>query len=208
MVMRSKLFMVFGVVILLVGLEFAGRGCLDHTMSKAIHNNSVHVRKVTVASGDVPMLYHYGIRGGLSNGSVTLHDVVADPIGISQLRVSAAELEFARGKFLSGEAKITGTPPYDVQVVLSPKNLQDYLNASVTFQSTTLRVTIDGHTMYVQPKLVGRSIVLKDAKKTVRIPLPGKEYLPCDPTGIAIGNGIAVTCDSPTLPKVLADAAS
>ena len=205
-VMRSKLFSVFGVVILLVGLEFVGRGCLDRSMSHAIHNNTVHVRKVTVASGDVPLLYYFGIRGGASNGSVTMHDIVADPIGIAQLRVSAEELRFDRGRFLSGEAKITGTPPYNIQLLLSGKNLRDYLNSRVTFQTTIVRVTVDGHTMYAKPKLVGRTIVLKDAKKTVRIPLPGKEYLPCDPTGIAVGNGIALACNSGTLPKVLADA--
>lgn len=205
--MRSKLFSLFGIVILLVGLEFAGRGCLDRTMSHSIHDNTVHVRKVTVASGDVPMLYYYGIRGGASNASVTMHDIVADPIGIGELRVGAAELRFDRGRFLSGEAKITGTPPYNIQVVLSAKNLRDYLNSMVTFQSTVVRATVDGHTIYAKPKLVGRTIVLKDAKKTVRIPLPGKQYLPCDPTGIAVGNGIAVVCDSRTLPKVLADAA-
>ena len=206
MVMRSKLFSLFGVVILLVGLELVGRGCVDRTMSHSIHDNTVHVRKVSVASGDVPLLFHYGIRGGLSNGAITMHDIVASPIGIAQLRVSAAQLRFDRGRFLSGEAKITGTPPYNVQLVLSSKNLRDYLNSSVTFQSSIVRVTVDGHTVFAKPALVGRTIVLKDSKKTVRIPLPGRQFLPCDPTGIAVGNGIAVACDSRTLPKVLADA--
>lgn len=205
--MRSKLFSIFGVLILLVGLELGGRGCMNHNMAGSIHSNTTAVRKVTVASGDVPFLFHYGIKGQLSNGSVTMHDIVTSPIGISQLRVSSAQLKFDRGSFVSGEAKITGNAPYQVMVILSAKNLADYLNANVTFQTVVLRTTIDGHTMYVKPKLVGRTIVLKDAKRTVRIPLPGKKYLPCDPTGIVVGNGIAVGCDSDTLPKVLADAA-
>lgn len=207
MVMRSKLFSLFGVVILLVVLEIAGRGCLDRSMSRAIQSNSMHVRNVTVASGDVPLLYYFGVRGGLSNGSVTMHDIMASPIGVSQLKVSAAKLRFDRKKFVSGEAKITGTPPYHIQIVLSAKNLSDYLHTLVSFQTTVLRATIDGRTMYAKPQVDGRTIVLKDAKQTARIRLPGKEILPCDPTGISVGNGIALSCDSDTLPKVLADAA-
>jgi hypothetical protein len=205
--MRSRLFTVFGVVILLLALEFAGRGCVDYTLSTSMHSNVRQARNVTVASGDVPLLYHYGILGELSNGTVTLHDIVADPISVSELRVSASTLKFDRGKFLSGEAKITGTPPYQVQVVLSAKNLSDELTSRVVFQSKVARVVVDGHTISAMPTLDGRFIVIKDAKKTVRISLPGKDILPCDPTGIGIGNGVAVACESNTLPKVLADAA-
>lgn len=204
--MRSKLFSLFGVVILLVVLEVAGRGCLNSTMARSIHTNTEHVRKVTVASGDVPMLWYFGIRGALSNGTVTMHDIVADPISVSELRVSAAKLEFARGKFISGEAKITGAPPYQIVVVLSAKNLHDFLNEKVTFQSSVVRTMVDGHTIFSKPTLDGRFIVLKDSKKSVRIPLPSKAFLPCAPTGMSVGNGIALSCSSPTLPKVLADA--
>lgn len=204
--MRSRLFTVFGLIVLLVGLEFVGRGCVDRTFSSAVHSKQPNVRKVTVASGDVPLLYHYGILGGLSNGMVTMHDIIADPISVSELRVGASKLEFDRGKFLSGEAKITGTPPYQVQVVLSSKNLSDELTSRVVFQSNVARVTVDGHTIYGKPTLDGRFIVIKDAKKSVRIPLPGKDILPCDPTGIGVGNGVAVACESTTLPKLLADA--
>ena len=102
--MRSKLFSIFGVLILLVGLELGGRGCMNHNMAGSIHSNTTAVRKVTVASGDVPFLFHYGIKGQLSNGSVTMHDIVTSPIGISQLRVSSAQLKFDRGSFVSGEA--------------------------------------------------------------------------------------------------------
>lgn len=206
--LRPLLFKTAGVLALLVVIEVGTRGCVDAVTSRSIHNKTVGVGKVDVASGDVPAVIHFWILGGLQNGSLTMHDIVATPINISALTVSAEDLRFSRTKLLTGKADLTGSAPYRTTVYLSPKNLGDYLNATVHFQSNHLVATIDGHNMNVVPKLDGREIVIADERFTYSVPLPGVAYLPCKPDSIGVGNGIAVSCEAEALPPFVARAAT
>lgn len=193
-------------IAVLVLIELGARGCIDAVASRSIHDSTLGVRSVNVESGDIPVVYHYWLFGRLQNGSVTMHDIVATPVNIASLKVSAESLELDRTELITGDAKITGSPPYRTTVILSPKNLGDYLNSTVRFQTNHLVSTIEGHNMNVVPKLKGRSIVIADERNTYEVPLPGLAYLPCKPDTIGIGNGIAVSCSSDTLPRFVANA--
>ena len=206
--MRTWIGKVIVAVLVLVLIEFGTRGCVDWGASRSIETNADSVGSVSVASGDVPAAYHYWIMGGLANGSVTLHNINATPMNIARLEVGSSSLEFSRTQLIKGNAQILGKAPYDVTVFLSPANLGDYLNTTVTFQGPYLSAVIDNHPIDAKPELKGRSIVLSDRNHTIRIPLPGRAYLPCQPDRIGVGNGIAVGCSSPVLPKVLSNAAS
>ena len=204
--MRTKLFSLIGIVLLLVVAEILARGCLDYNVSRSIKNETANVRKVTVASGDVPVLFYQGVLGHLSNGTITMHDVVADPISMAQLSVSASKIDLSRGALVSSKAKITGTPPYVVTVILSPDNLRQVINHPVSFHTTYIQTTVNNHTVNAQPQIDGRFIVLKDGTNTLRIPMPGTDYLPCQPTSLGVSGAILLSCESSTLPKFLADA--
>ncbi len=204
--LRPVLFKTVGVIAVLVLVELAARGCIGAVVSRSIDGNTVGVSSVNVATGDVPVVYHYWLFGDLRNGSITMHDVVATPVNISTLSVTAEKLEFSRTELITGRAKLTGSPPYRTTVILSPKNLGDHLNSTVHFQTNHLVATIEGHNMNVVPRLDGRKIVLADERYTYDVPLPGKAYLPCEPDSIGVGNGIAVSCSSDTLPPFVARA--
>ncbi len=204
--MRTKLFSIFGIILLLVVVELLARGCLDYNVSRSISNSTENVRKVTVASGDVPVLFYQGVLGHVSNGSITMHDVVADPISMAELTVSAPKIDLSRGAMVSGKAKITGTPPYLLTAILSKDNLRQVINEPVTFNTTYVQTSVDNHVINAQPQVDGRFIVLKDGKYTVRIPMPGTDYLPCQPTSVGVNNALQLSCESSTLPKFLADA--
>ncbi len=206
--LRPVLFRTIGVLAVIVLIEVGTRGCVDTVTSRAIHSKTVGVGDVNVAAGDVPAAIHYWILGGLQNGSVTMHDIVATPVSIASLQVTSEDLRFSRTALLTGKADLTGSAPYRTTVYLSPKNLGDHLNATVTFQTNHLVATIDGHNMNVVPRLKGRSIVIADERFTYEVPLPGKAYLPCAPDALAIGNGIAVSCESDALPPFVARAAT
>lgn len=205
---RALIFRLIGVVALLAVIEFGTRGCINKITSQSIESNTVGVRDVTVASGDPPTVFYYGILGGLRNGSLTLHDVVATPVSMARLEVRSSDLRFSRTKLFTGKARLDGTPPYLTTIYLSPKNLGDYLNATVTFQSENLVATIDGHNMNVVPKLKGREIVIADERFSYEVPLPSTAYLPCKPSGFGIGNGLWISCESKAPPKIVADATS
>ncbi len=206
--MRTWIGKVIVAVVALVLIELGTRGCVDWGASRSIETNADSVGSVSVASGDVPAAFHYWIMGGLANGSVTLHDINATPMNIARLDVGSTSLEFSRTQMLKGNARILGKAPYDVTVYLSPANLGDYLNTTVTFHGPYLSGLIGNLSIDAKPELKGRSIVLSDRNHTIRIPLPSRAYLPCQPDGIGVGNGIVVGCSSPVLPKVLSDAAS
>lgn len=195
-----------GVIVLVAVVGVGSRGCINAVTARSIDNNTVGVRKVDVASGDVPAIFNFWVLGGLKNGSITLHDIVATPVNISSLQVTAANLRFSRTKMLSGKARLDGSPPYRTTIFLSPKNLSDSLNATVSFQSNYLVATIDGHNMHVIPKLDGRTIVIEDDRYTYEVPLPGAEYLPCTPDRFGVGGGVSVSCESAKLPEIVADA--
>jgi len=206
--LRPLLFRIAGVIAVLVLIEVGTRGCVDSVTSRSIHSRTVGVGDVDVASGDAPTALRYWVLGGLQNGSVTMHDIVAVPVSISALEVKAEDLRFSRTKLLTGKADLTGSAPYRTTLYLSPKNLGSYLNATVRFQSNHLVATIEGHSMNVVPKLKGRSIVIEDERFTYEVPLPSRAYLPCKPDAMGVGNGIAVSCQSDVLPPFVAAAAT
>lgn len=203
---RKTVFRVIGVLVVLVLIELATRGCIDSVASRSIESNTVGVQNVNVASGDIPTVFYYGVLGELRNGSITMHDIVATPVNIASLSVTAEALELSRSALITGKAQVTGSPPYRTTVYLSPKNLGDSLNATVTFQSNHLVATIDTHNMNVVPKLVNRRIVLSDGRYTFSVPLPGLAYLPCKPDTFGVSNGIWVACNSQKLPPIVAHA--
>ncbi len=203
---RVALVRVLGVVVVLVLIEFGTRGCVDWVGSRSIKTNTVGVRDVSIEAGDAPTAWYYGILGYVSNGSIALHDLTATPVNVAKLTVSADRLNISRWSMMSGKARITGTPPYRVSAYLSPRNLGDYLNATVRFQAGYLSATIEGHNMDVKPKLVARNIVISDGHNSFRVPLPGRDILPCTPENIGVGYGIVASCESRRLPPVLAKA--
>lgn len=195
------------VAIVLVLVEVAVRGCVDSVSSRAIDGDLVETGDVSVASGDIPAVVNYWILGRLSNGSITLHDISASPMNISRLKVSASDLRFDRAKMLTAKAKLNGSPPYRISMTLSGKNLSGVLDTDVVFRNGRLIAQIDGNNMDVVPTVEGRNIVLEDERTTQTVELPGKRYLPCDPTGVgSSGAGVTVTCESDTLPPYLAEA--
>ncbi|MBS1849189.1 MAG: hypothetical protein JST73_13010 [Actinobacteria bacterium] len=204
---RPLIFKLFGVIVLLVVIEGGTRACVNGVTSRSIQNNTLGVGHVSVASGAPPAAFYYLILGELRNGSITLDDISAAPVNISSLIVTSQNLRFDRAKLVTGKAKLGGTAPYTTTIYLSPKNLGDYLNATVTFTGTYLTATIDGHNLNVIPKLVGHEIVITDGTYRYTVPLPGKEYLPCKPNGIGIGNGITMSCSAATPPPIIARAA-
>lgn len=204
--MRKRLFSLIGIFLLLVVAEFLARGCVNYNISNSIENDTTNVGRVQVASGDIPVLFYLGVLGYLSNGTITMHDIVAEPISMSQMSVSAAQLELSRGALVSSRAKVTGKPPYHITVILSPDNLRRELNQAVNFSGTYVQTSVDDHVVRAEPKLDGRFIVLDDGKNEIRIPIPSTDYLPCEPTGIGVSGSIALSCDSDTLPKALAEA--
>ena len=151
--MRTKLFGLIGIVLLLLVVELLARGCLDYHVSKSIMNKTANVRKVTVASGDVPVVFYEGVLGHISNGSITMHDIVADPISMAQLDVSASKIDLSRGSLISSKAKITGTPPYLLTVILSKENLRQVINRPVTFHSSYVQTSVDNHVIDVQSQV-------------------------------------------------------
>ncbi len=194
-------------ILVLVVVEVAARACVDAVTARSIEGDLVDTGEVTVAAGDVPMVFHYWILGGLQNGSVTLHDISASPMNIDRLKVSAEDLRFARGQLLSANAKLTGSPPYRITMHLSADNLSGVLHTAVTFRGNHLIAQIDGENIDVAPRLEGRTIVLADERNTHEVELPGTDHLPCDPTGFGTSaGGITVTCDSDELPPYLAAA--
>lgn len=205
--LRGVIVKIVIVVLMLIVLGVAARGCVDAVSSRAIEGNLVDVGEVTVASGDAPMVFHYWVMGGLQNGSITMHDISTSPMNIDRLKVSAEDLRLDRMKLISAKAKLNGSPPYRITMRLSAKNLSGVLHTSVTFRGNHLIAQIDGDNMDVAPKIQGRTIVLSDERNTHEIELPGTEYLPCDPTGLGTSSsGITVSCESDTLPPYLAEA--
>lgn len=201
---RGVIFRVLGVIIVIVLVELGARGCVNAVTSRSIESGAANVRKVNVASGDVPAVFHFFILGSLRNGSITMHDIMAAPVNISSLSVTAQNLRFSRGAMIKGRASLKGSPPYRTTVFLSAKNIGDALGTSVTFQSNYLVATIDGHNMNVVPKVKGRKIVIADDKYSYDVPLPGTQYLPCKPATFGVGNGVWVSCDSAVLPRFVA----
>lgn len=204
---RGVLVRIVVVVFVLVVLEVAARGCVNAVTSRAIQSNLVDTGEVTVASGDLPMVFHYWVMGGLQNGSITLHDISASPMNIARLKVTAHDLRFARGSLLSAKAKLKGSPPYRISLRLSAQNLSGVLHTPVTFHGDHLIAQIDGDNIDVRPRIEGRTIVLADERNTHRIDLPGLDYLPCDPSGFSSSpGGITVSCTAEELPPYLAAA--
>lgn len=201
-----KLFVVIGVLILLVVLELIARGCTDVRLASSIHSKSDHVGRVTVASGDIPLLWNEYAMGHLSNGSVTMYDIVSSPISVAQLRVSSAKLKVGRAAMVSGNAKITGTAPYSILVVLSADNISHYLGTPVTFHGSNMRIESSDSNITAVPVLHGRTVVFSSGGATQSVPLPSTSILPCTPTGVSAQGALVVGCTSNTLPKVLADA--
>lgn len=201
-----KLFVVIGVLVLLVVLELAARGCTDNRLASSIHSKSDHVGKVTVASGDIPLLWNEYARGYLSNGSITMYDIVSSPISVAQLRVSSAKLKVGRSAMLSGQAKITGSAPYSIMVVLSAANISHYLGTPVSFHGSDMRIDSIDTNITAAPALHGRTIVFSSDGATEPVPLPSSDILPCTPTNVSAQGALVTGCTSNTLPKVLADA--
>lgn len=202
----QKLFVVIGVVVLLVVLELAARGCTDARLASSIHSQTDHVGRVTVASGDIPLLWNEYAMGRLSNGSITMHDIVSSPISVSMLRVSSAKLKVGRSAMLSGNAKITGSAPYSILVVLSAANISRELGTPVSFHGPNMRIDSNDSNITAVPVLHGRTVVFSSGGATKSVPLPSTNVLPCTPTGISAQGALVVGCTSNTLPKVLADA--
>ncbi len=204
-----RIFSVIGVILLLVLLELSGRGCSNSLASGSIKSRFDNAGKVTVQSGDAPFLvYELGL-GYLKNGSVTVHDVVASPVSISSLSMSAEKLRLSRGSLVGGTAKITGDGPYRIVAVLDAEDVRRSVNAPVRFHNRYVQTSVKGTTIDAKPVIKGDKIVLTDDDgATVSVPIPGTEYLPCTPTRVDVQNALVLRCVSATMPKAFSEAVS
>ena len=140
-------------------------------------------------------------QGGVREVTVRLEDVVSNGLPLVEVTLVGVDVGVDRSDAVTGDLRITRVGRADMVVEISEDDLSEVFGVEVDLEIDRLTLSIDGEpTPLGSPVVEGRQLVLEGEVGRLTLPLPGEDFLPCEPTPVVLDDRLALLCSTDELP--------
>lgn len=141
-------------------------------------------------------------RGEVREVTVRLEDVVSNGVPLTEVTLTGEDVRVDRTDAVQGDLRITRLGRADIMVEISEDDISEVFGVEVDLEIDRLTLSIDGTPSPLSaPVVENRDLVLEGELGRLTLPLPGQEFLPCDPAPVVLDDRLALLCTSDRLPS-------
>jgi len=141
-------------------------------------------------------------RGELSEVTVRLEDVVSNGVPLTEVTLTGEDVRVDRTDAVQGDLRITRLGRADIMVEISEDDISEVFGVDVDLEIDRLTLSIDGQPSALSAPIVeDRDLILEGELGRLTLPLPGQEFLPCDPAPVVLDDRLVLLCTSDRLPS-------
>lgn len=141
-------------------------------------------------------------RGEVREVTVRLEDVVSNGVPLTEVTLTGVDVGVDRTDALQGDLRITRLGRADIMVEISEDDISDVFGVDVDLEIDQLTLSIDGKPSPLSAPIVDdRELILEGELGRLTLPLPGEEFLPCEPAPVVLDDRLVLLCSSDRLPR-------
>lgn len=203
---------VLGVVLAgLAGVDVAAKGWAE---SKLADKARVEAGAGASAGADIdsfPFLGRLAVSGKAGDVTFTLHDVAAQQLHFTTVRLSFADVTLDKGRLFKGKAELKSIDKGTITVALSAEDLTKQLGVPVTIDDGKVSVTVGGRVVAANTSVTSEgSLRLQVASlPAFNVPIPRTRLISCPVARVEVDDGrLEASCDVEEIPPAFLRAAS
>ena len=148
-----------------------------------------------------PLLDSLVRRGEVREVTVRLEDVVSNGVPLTEVTLTGVDVRVDRTDAVRGDLRITDLGRADIMVEISEEDISEVFGVDVDLEIDRLTLSIDGTPSPLSAPIVeDRDLILEGELGRLTLPLPGEEFLPCDPAPVVLDDRLVLLCSSDRLP--------
>ena len=141
-------------------------------------------------------------RGEVREVTVRLEDVVSNGVPLTEVTLTGVDVRVDRTDAVQGDLRITDLGRADIMVEISEEDISEVFGVDVDLEIDRLTMSIDGTPSPLSAPIVeDRDLVLEGELGRLTLPLPGEEFLPCEPAPVVLDDRLVLLCSSDRLPR-------
>jgi hypothetical protein len=141
-------------------------------------------------------------RGEVREVTVRLEDVVSNGVPLAMVTLTGVDVGVDRTDAVRGDLRITRLDRADIMVEISEDDISAVFGVDVDLEIDRLTLSIDGKPSPLSaPVVEDRELILEGELGRLTLPLPGEEFLPCDPAPVVLDDRLVLLCSSDRLPR-------
>ena len=158
-------------------------------------------RAATVDIRSFPLAESLFRKGEVREVTVRLEDVVSNGLPLVEVTLTGVDVAMDRSDAISGNLRITRVGRADLVVEIAEEDLSAVFGVEVDLEIDRLTVSVDGEpTPLGSPVVEGRELVLEAEMGRLSLPLPGEDFLPCEPNPVVLDDRLGLVCSTDELP--------
>lgn len=196
---RAAIVVVAALLVMLIGdLVFAR--LVEQAAAEELEQRT-GAASATVDIRSFPLVESLFRRGEVREVTVRLEDVFSNGLPLVEVTLTGVDLGVDRTDAAKGDLRITGLGRADIVVELSESDLSEVFGVEVDLEIDRLTLSIDGEPTPLGPPVVeDRELRLEGEVGRLALPLPGEDFLPCEPTPVVLDDRLALLCSTDRLP--------
>jgi hypothetical protein len=141
-------------------------------------------------------------RGEVREVTVRLEDVVSNGVPLTEVTLTGVDVRVDRTDAVRGDLRITDLGRADIMVEISEEDISEVFGVDVDLEIDRLTLSIDGTPSPLSaPVVEDRDLILEGELGRLTLPLPGQEFLPCEPAPVVLDDRLVLLCTSDRLPR-------
>ncbi len=141
-------------------------------------------------------------RGEVRAVTVRLEDVVSNGVPLTEVTLIGVDVRVDRTDAVRGDLRITDLGRADIMVEISEEDISEVFGVDVDLEIDRLTLSIDGTPSPLSAPIVeDRDLILEGELGRLTLPLPGQEFLPCEPAPVVLDDRLVLLCTSDRLPR-------
>ena len=194
----------------LVGLAYADVEAREYAEQEAERRLAAAVPMAAGADVEIDAFPFVGwvlVDGSVERLDVELTDLSSEGITVERISLAVDGLELDRDKLLEDRTlAIIGLKRAQLQASITSDAVNRVTPVPTRIRGGKVEVDYKGHTFEGTIRLQGHDVMIGvPGIKELRVPLPDKKFLPCDPEINLDGDRLRVACTLHELPDAVAD---